>query len=459
MDSLHKALKNFDHATTINADYPYIYFQRALTYLKLADTTASMNDYNRVISLDSNNALTYYNRALLKAMRKNYKGALDDYDKVIQINPRNVYAYYNRGVIALQTGRPREAVNDYSRALEIFPDFIGAYINRSYARERLGDKKGAQQDHNRAMKIISSVNGKGQASRELFKKYADSSYFNNIIEFEADFMNGEMRKGRVQFRKINITPKPDFFVAYAFDLPDSVTMQYQKVEYYNKKLSLFNAENHLGIKLMFTTRQWPVTQNKALAKLRELDKSLILAGDTSGAYFLKGVVNSMLQNYFTAIGAYDSCLDINPNALYAYFNRAATRTELKESIYAERQYSNAITISRSNFQPNKPVGDIPPPNHKKSLADYQKVLSLDSTLPYTYYNLANLKLHLKKYQRAIDDYSTAIRLNPKMAEAYYNRALILIYLKENNLACKDLSKAGELGIDDAYAVIKQYCGH
>jgi hypothetical protein len=44
-----------------------------------------------------------------------------------------------------------------------------------------------------------------------------------------------------------------------------------------------------------------------------------------------------------------------------------------------------------------------------------------------------------------------------MAEAYYNRALTLLYVKENNLACKDLSKAGELGIKEAYNVIKRYC--
>ncbi len=100
---------------------------------------------------------------------------------------------------------------------------------------------------------------------------------------------------------------------------------------------------------------------------------------------------------------------------------------------------------------------LPPPGYKKSLKDYDKVLRLNPNMSFAYYNRANLKLRLKKYQRAIDDYSMAIRLEPKMAEAYYNRALILLYLKENKLACKDLSKAGELGISDAYNVIKRYC--
>jgi tetratricopeptide (TPR) repeat protein len=71
--------------------------------------------------------------------------------------------------------------------------------------------------------------------------------------------------------------------------------------------------------------------------------------------------------------------------------------------------------------------------------------------------MANVKLSLKKYQRAIDDYSMAIKLQPNLAEAYYNRALTLLYVNEPKLACKDLSKAGELGLSEAYNVIKRYC--
>ena len=72
-------------------------------------------------------------------------------------------------------------------------------------------------------------------------------------------------------------------------------------------------------------------------------------------------------------------------------------------------------------------------------------------------NRANVKLSLKNYQRAIDDYSNAIKYRPDLAEAYYNRALTLLFVDEPKLACKDLSIAGELGIREAYNVIKRYC--
>ena len=58
---------------------------------------------------------------------------------------------------------------------------------------------------------------------------------------------------------------------------------------------------------------------------------------------------------------------------------------------------------------------------------------------------------------SIDSYSEAIRLYPYMGDAYYNRGLVLIYLKDKEKGCIDLSRAGELGVKEAYGVIKKYC--
>jgi tetratricopeptide (TPR) repeat protein len=58
---------------------------------------------------------------------------------------------------------------------------------------------------------------------------------------------------------------------------------------------------------------------------------------------------------------------------------------------------------------------------------------------------------------SINQYTKALELYPKLAEAYFNRGLVLIYLKDNEKGCLDLSKAGELGVSDAYTVIKKYC--
>jgi len=57
----------------------------------------------------------------------------------------------------------------------------------------------------------------------------------------------------------------------------------------------------------------------------------------------------------------------------------------------------------------------------------------------------------------VEDFSEAIRSRENFSEAIYNRGLIYILLNENQKGCEDLSRAGELGILDAYKVMKRFC--
>ena len=73
--------------------------------------------------------------------------------------------------------------------------------------------------------------------------------------------------------------------------------------------------------------------------------------------------------------------------------------------------------------------------------------------------MANVKIESRDFKGAIADFGKAVEIEPKFAEAYYNRGLTYIFIKEKETGCLDLSKAGELGIQKAYAVIKKYCNN
>jgi len=456
IDSLQSALDDFNHSISIDDDNPFVYFQRGLTFLKMSDTLAALEDYDKVIEMEPDNALTYYNRALVKSMQKDYDGALRDYNVVVEINPMNIYGRFNRGILFFEMENWDAAEQDFTTAIEIFPDFVGAWINRSAVRERNHNRKGARQDQERAKEIIAIKNADDKSPEALYQRYQDSVYFSEVIEFEADFVSGNIKKGRVQFQRVSIKPKPNFLLIHTFPLVDSIAEEYRKSEYFDKNISQFNANSKLDIRFAFSTSEWPVTTQQAVEKLNYIDSAVLVVGrDTAGAFFMKGMINGMLQNYNEAIHAYDAAIEKDPEISYAYLNRGTTSFELGELVFSEQQYSSSISISRSTFGNQQPI--VKPPDHKGTLKDYNKVISMNPELPFVYYNRANVKLSLQQFQRAIDDYSQAIKLDPELAEAYYNRALTLLFLKENKLACKDLSKAGELGISEAYNVIKRYC--
>ena len=98
-------------------------------------------------------------------------------------------------------------------------------------------------------------------------------------------------------------------------------------------------------------------------------------------------------------------------------------------------------------------------NYDEAIADLTKAIKLFPDFSFAYYNRANLHALSGMLPEAYDDYTRAIELNPYFAEAYYNRGLIQIFMKDTRKGCLDISKAGELGIEHAYDVLRQYAKH
>ena len=92
---------------------------------------------------------------------------------------------------------------------------------------------------------------------------------------------------------------------------------------------------------------------------------------------------------------------------------------------------------------------------KKAIDDLKKAMALNADNPYLHYDLGNAYALQKDYARAMVYYDKALKLDSRIAEAYYNRGLVKIALQQQTEGLKDLGKAGELGLYDAYGVIKQ----
>ena len=63
---------------------------------------------------------------------------------------------------------------------------------------------------------------------------------------------------------------------------------------------------------------------------------------------------------------------------------------------------------------------------------------------------------MMEYGDAIEAYTEAIRQEPRMPESYYNRGIAYILLNNIDQGLADLSQAGELGLYQAYSLIKKY---
>ena len=89
------------------------------------------------------------------------------------------------------------------------------------------------------------------------------------------------------------------------------------------------------------------------------------------------------------------------------------------------------------------------------LRDYDRVIELNPGFVYAYFNRGNLRCSQRDFRAAILDYNEAIERDPEFAEAYFNRGLARLSMGDLNRGIADLSKAGELGIVNAYSIIKR----
>jgi tetratricopeptide (TPR) repeat protein len=151
---------------------------------------------------------------------------------------------------------------------------------------------------------------------------------------------------------------------------------------------------------------------------------------------LRAVAYASIQNFDNAIDDLSICLQIDSTSSLAYWQRAVCQAKINEFNASE---GTNVDLKSANV-----------------LGDLSDAIALSPQNSYLYYNRGNLYALRGDYQRAIADYSQALKLNQDLAEAWYNRGLSKIFAKHVEEGIEDLSKAGELGLYQAYSVIKKY---
>jgi len=97
-------------------------------------------------------------------------------------------------------------------------------------------------------------------------------------------------------------------------------------------------------------------------------------------------------------------------------------------------------------------------DYRGAIDDFTVAISFDPKDSDHLYNArGGSKSVLKNYPDAILDFSKAIEMNPKEGRYYLGRGLARVGNNERDLGCRDFSRAGELGYESAYDLIKDWC--
>jgi len=446
-----KAMENLNEALRLDSANSFAYFNRALIRYNDKDINGALGDLQKVLTLDPDNALTLYNRALIRSQIGDYNNALEDYEKVIEINPNNVLVYYNRAAVYIELQRYRQAIADYDKAIDLYPDFANAYMNRSYVKSQLGLIAAANDDHKTAQKKIQEYKDK-MGNDSTFSVYADTSkQFNKLLAFDAEFARKDFDNDLLQYRKVDIRLKP------LFKLLASTPAKEQPFDRQYFYATLEQYKQRQPTPLYMVSDAASVSADELMR--RDSIATVQLADNPSAAaYFEKGISQFQLRRFYDALNHFNKAIELDPNNALYYINRSALQSEMIDFIASIENNVQVLALDNSGITKTL-VQDqaVRAYNYDEAINDLNTAARNMPDLTYIYYNLGNLRCLSNAYPEAISNYTYAIHLYPYFGEAYYNRGLIHIYLRETEKGCLDISKAGELGIEDAYGVIKKYC--
>ena len=446
---------DFNKAIECDSTLPLSFFNRALVYNQTNRPQQSLSDLDKVIELDSTSSITYFNRAIIRSNIGDYNRALEDYNKVAQYSPNNVLVYYNRAILRTQLGEIKQAVEDYTRASELYPDFANAYLGRSNLRRLLRDNAGAKKDQQTAERKIAEY--RSRLSDSTYSIYADTTQkFNRLLSFESKIAGSsfEKIKSRGGNRGDNMTLLP----LYKFTMRnrDSIDVEQSTRRFHSQRAEDFIAE--LNNKQMQISRLETNIAPDSLVmmnnKYRERAKATE-GEDSWKSLFELAISESLIKQYTNAVNTYSQAIALNPSNPFLYLNRAATQAEMIDFISSiDNGYQRmSIESDPARRLQNSHTRTY---DYSQAISDLNKAIKLHAGFAYAYYNRANLYALSGMLPEAADDYTKAIELNPYFAEAYYNRGLLQIYMKDTRKGCLDISKAGELGITEAYQVLKNY---
>ncbi|MDR3218125.1 MAG: tetratricopeptide repeat protein [Dysgonamonadaceae bacterium] len=500
------ALSDLNEAIRLEPKQIGYYINRGLARYNLNDLRGTMSDFDAVVNLDSRNTVARYNRGLLRAQVGDSQGAIEDFNIAISNEPDNFMAIYNRAILNNETRNYRNAVSDLDRVLEEYPYFVMGYYFRSEIKREMRDAKGADTDYWYAYNMEQTlrkekekgkvITGKGvfdppapgeedaigfedektrERSDQNIEKFNRLVVYDKEEEIKSSYKN-EIR-GRVQDKHVKVDLMPQFVITY-YEKPEVID---QTASRYNKTISDYNAKQALKLKLKAVNEEAALTDQQVDLHFKSIDDySLAIDrnSDNIDAYFGRAMDFMVLQDLSEAIDDFGKIIKLDPNFILAYFNRAVVRYKQVqiENYDSNDNDANNLTLNiqtKKNIQlPSQSVINTPIKSgmdntqggvidnkrkfdYDQIMRDYATVIELDPNFIYAYFNRGNIRCAQKDFRTALIDYDEAIKRNPDFAEAYFNRGLTRLYIGDTNQGIADLSKAGELGIVDAYSIIKK----
>ena len=450
------AEKDLDKAIDLMPNRGSAYVNRALARFYKKNFSGALKDYDMAVYAEPSNFEAHYNRGLLRMEVGDNNRAIEDFDWVLGVDPDNTMARFNRALLREKTGDLYGAVDDFTVVLEAYPNFEYGYFCRAAARRKIGDVRGAAADEewlrNRQVYIAWGQQQKGayDADKDVTRKRSDKNVrnYNKMIAsvVSDDRKYNTQYRGKVQNRNVLVELEPLYVLTYY-----KAMQELEDGAYYYKPFEDFALRYPASREPLLTNDERALASNEVTWHFNDIDSmslAIVSAPDDFAPRLWRALDNYLVQDLEAAMRDLDVAIECAPDVWVLYFVRSFVRYRMLET---ERM--NAAADDGGLMPKNDNA--LPHLDYRLVRDDLDKVAELVPDFRYAYFNRGNVSAKLSDFKTAIVDYTKAIEVDDRFAEAYFNRGLARIYTGNHDEGVADLSKAGELGLYQAYSIIKR----
>ena len=360
-------------------------------------------------------------------------------------------ALYNRALLLDQTGDLNGALRDITAVIDEYPEFWAGYLQRAAVRRKLGDTYGAERDEFKVMKArLDNRAGLYKPASQKTRKKSDRAIedYASIVEADSDEPQREYEsayRGRVQDRKVELSPQPIYVVAlHSMKNPTSRFMPYHLlVEHLKEHFAQLQALPS-SPRFQLTNLEPQLAESELqqhFAQIQQLTARINSAAHPDATlYIARALAAYHVRDFESAVTDLERAAELDERNALIPFMIAQVRCRQTEAQSAEEETASLSTRLA----------------YSRALDELQRAVDLQPDFAYAWYNIGVIQFLLRDYRQSRDAFSRALNIEPRLPAAYYNRGLACILDGQVQLGLSDLSQAGEYGLYQAYNLIKRY---
>lgn len=429
LNDLRGAMADYDRVIEMDESNLIARFNRGLLRAQVADNNSAISDFDKVIEFEPENMMAYLNRAMLYNEIGDKSGALSDLNIVLEEHPEFFTGYYMRSQLKRELNDLRGAERDYtlaraeeSKARQIASENPEPFNQSPEQGEEKDTRERADQDLEKFNLLVVADSEESEKSKYQRQTRGRVQNVNAPIEPEPRFVLSYYERD-IEVRRpvyysavmdeVNRTqdltwllkmtnkdaPLNEFQVESHFRSIDQYSariehapldaslyfargMDFMLIQDYENALKDMKRASELNSDMLLAHFAWAVIRSKQIeyeqlqSESLMMDRSSIIDLPQSSPTGMVGKarlpeISTKSIEYEEILRVYEKIIQLNPDFIFAYYNRA-------EIFSLEKDYRAAI-------------------------ADYTKALEIEPQFAEAYFNRGISRLSIGEAREGLDD--------------------------------------------------------